>query len=282
MNPGKRRSGRILLTFPLQVSWTDGSGREFKGEGRTITINRHGASVQFAHSVRSGQIIRILNLASGKEANFRVVGPVAPVTDHGGKWGVEYVDPNENIWGVQFPPLAEGQNAEFGALLECAKCHTAVVLPVSLVEVEVLDTAGIIIRSCGHCQTTSTWSYADKDPVFSIYSLDEMMPSEARGQSLSKGRSDKRQHRSVALQVPVSIRDFYGSVEIAKSGNVSKGGFCFASEKEYLLGQGILVVCPYDPRSSNTETRARIVRRQEAQGTYRKVYAVKYVSTCEA
>ncbi len=88
--------------------------------------------------------------------------------------------------------------------------------------------------------------------------------------------ADRREHRRVAMRLPVRIRDYYGGVEITKSEDVSKGGFRFVSEKSYHLGQGIMVSCPYNPTSENLEVPAHIVRHQEMAGTNRKVYGVKY------
>jgi hypothetical protein len=98
---------------------------------------------------------------------------------------------------------------------------------------------------------------------------------EARAQASASG-PDQRRHRRVSLQLPVLVRDYYGGVEITKSENVSKGGFCFCSEKNYLFGQGLLVVCPYDPDASHIETHARVVRREEIEGMSRKIYGVRY------
>jgi c-di-GMP-binding flagellar brake protein YcgR len=74
------------------------------------------------------------------------------------------------------------------------------------------------------------------------------------------------------------IRDYYGGVEITKSENISKGGFCFVSEKNYHPGGGVLVVCPYNPSSQNIEMHATIVRLRTLEGTNRKVYGVRYDS----
>jgi hypothetical protein len=98
---------------------------------------------------------------------------------------------------------------------------------------------------------------------------------EALAQASGSG-AEQRRHRRVSLQLPAMVRDYYGGAEITKSENVSKGGFCFSSEKNYLFGQGLLVVCPYNSSASNIESHARVVRRQEVEGTNRKVYGVRY------
>ena len=81
----------------------------------------------------------------------------------------------------------------------------------------------------------------------------------------------------MALQLPVLVRDYSGAFEVTKSENVSKGGFCFTSEKTFLIGEGVMVACPYSGASNqNLEVSAKIVRRQNIDGSHRKIYGVRY------
>ncbi len=278
----KRRSDRLLLTIPLQVNWTDADGTAVSEDARSIALNRHGARIQTGRTLHAGQIVRLVNRLINRKADFRVVGPVSPRTEQGGEWGVELVDSHVNIWGIQFPPAPTGEAADSRALLECRHCHTAALLPLSLVEVEVLDTAGIISKQCQNCGTVSVWGYAEKQLAMGAPPGEAAMLAEAQAQidpSAAREAADRRKHRRVCLQLPVLVRDYYGGVEMTKSENVSKGGFCFASDKNYYMGQGIMAVCPYNSSASqNIEVRARIVRRQQIEGTQRKLYGVRYDS----
>jgi hypothetical protein len=258
-----------MITISLRVHGTDSTGAQFKADGRTVMLNRHGARIQIDRTPLSGSIVRLVNKTNHREADFRVVGPTAPRTEKSGEWGVEYVDPNDDIWGIRFPPI-EGEVADSAALLECRKCHVAVVVRLSLVEVEVLETAGTITRQCESCQMKTPWGYAEHQKALEGTNLAEAMAN------VASGGADNRRHRRVALQLPVRVRDYEGGVEVTKSDNVSKGGFCFVSEKTYLLGAGVIVECPYSPGSQSPEVRARIVRQHRIEGTNRKVYGVRY------
>jgi hypothetical protein len=270
----KRRSDRLMLTIPLEVRGVDAKGNPFRDEARTITLNRHGARVQITRPLRIGQTIVMMNLVGRRETEFRVVGPVSPITEQGGEWGVECVDLKENIWGIQFPPAPETEDADSKALLECRNCHAVALMRLSLVEVEVLETSGILSRPCLRCEEVTSWGYAEK--VVAMEPPGEAATA-AKEPPAAKGAEQRRHHR-VSLQLPVLIRDYYGGVEITKSENISKGGFCFVSEKNYHLGDGVLVVCPYNPSSQNIEMRAKIVRLRAVEGTNRKVYGVRYDS----
>lgn len=267
----KRRSERLLLTVPLRIRGRDAQDKEYFDEARTVTLNRHGARIQVVRPLISGQTVRLTNLVSRKEAEFRVVGPVSPRTEKGGDWGVECVDHRLDIWGIKFPPPAEDE-AESAALLECRRCHAVVLMRLSLVEVEVLGTSGLISKPCEACKETSTWGYAEKQVAMEGPPEETAMVAEAD----RSARGEQRRHRRVSLQLPVLVRDYYGGVEITKSENVSKGGFCFISESYHQVGEGVLVACPYSAAEHSIEVHAKIVRRAEIVGTNRHVYGVRY------
>ncbi len=243
-----------MLTVPLIVSGADRLGKRFKVDARTVTLNRHGALIDISRPLFTGQRIRIMNPIAQIEADFSVVGPVIPRTEKGGQWGVESLDSQANIWGIQFPPPLS-KPEEPSALLECRKCHRTEVQPVSLVEVEVLNTAGILNRPCANCGANTPWGYKESAFVRA---------------------TNQRRHPRVSVQLPVFVRDYYGGVEISKSQNVSKGGFCFVSEKNYHVGAGIMVVCPYRSSETPIEIPARVLRRSETAGTQAKVYGIRY------
>lgn len=261
-----------MLTVPLRVKGVDPQGKEFAEEARTVTLNRHGARIQITRPLVSGQTVRLTNLVCRRDADFRVIGPVSPRTEKGGEWGVECVDHSANIWGIQFPPPLAG-DADSTAILECRKCHGVALIPVSLVEVEVLETSGLLTKPCETCKKNSHWGYAEKQLAMGAPPDEAAMLAEAG--KTEKG-ADNRRHRRVSLQLPILVRDYYGGVEITKSENVSKGGFCFVSEKDHLVGEGVLVACPYSAAEHGIEIRAKIVRRTEFQGGPRKIYGVRY------
>ncbi len=266
-----------MITIPLRVHGKDFKGMPFKGDARSVTLNRDGARIQTSHPLAAGQTIRIENNLTRREADFRVVGPVAPPTEKGGEWAVEYVNNKENIWAIQFPPAKEGEGADSRALLECRKCHSVALVPLSLVEVDVLETSGLLTKHCQNCDATVPLGYAEKQVAMGAPAGESAMMSEAQvAVKAAATGAELRKHRRVCLQLPVLVRDYYGGVEITKSENVSKGGFCFASEKGYLLGQAVMAVCPYSTTTQNIEVRARIVRRSDVEGTQRKIYGVRY------
>lgn len=273
MQPEKRRSGRLKLTIPLRVHAKDEMGRTYQIDARTIILSRHGALINVSRPLRLGQVVELVNTTVRSGAFFRVVGPVSPPTEKGTEWAVEYVNPKENIWGVRFPAPQKERVDEPQALLECQACHSVAMSQISLEEADVLETSGILSRPCESCGKTTLCSFAVQALTLPAPAGEE--EASKKPATLVKGK-EQREGRRVSLQLPALIRDYYGGVEITKTANASKGGFCFASEKTYLVGQGIVVVCPYRENSEDMGVPARIVWRQDVAAIRRRYYGVRY------
>ena len=109
---------------------------------------------------RAARWCRLVNPLRHREAEFRVVGPVSPPVEQGGEWGVECGNPEANIWGINFPDPIEAGEAK--ALLECHTCHDVAMTQLSLVEVDVLETSGILSKPCRKCAASTPWGYPEK------------------------------------------------------------------------------------------------------------------------
>jgi len=279
-----------MLTVPLRVTGKDEHGQPFECKANTISLNRHGARMFIAKGLRGGQVVNVVNLMNRRQAPFRVAGPVVPVTDRGGEYGIlgpvlapnggtaeiglECLDPKIDLWGIHFPPPSAGDEIDSKALLACHVCNSAELVPLALVEVDVLETSGILTRHCQKCDDTGPWGYAASElPA-------ESVPDSTRIASGAEGgpatEAERRRNRRAVLQLPIRVRDYFGGVEIARSENVSKGGICFGTEKNYHPGEGIFVACPYDKRGQIIEVQALIVSRREVLKSNRKIYGVRY------
>jgi hypothetical protein len=280
----KRRSQKVKLSIPLRIHGTDGAGRPYECEARTVDLNRHGARIRISRLLAAGETIRVRNVSNRREADFRVAGPVSPLTKEGGvfgvlgpvsedpakrrSYGIECLDTSMNFWGITFPRAAEREPAPPSALLQCRKCQTTALLNISLVEVDVLETAGILSWPCETCGEVTPWGYAKKDP--------ETLPSRESPAGEAPQDLHFRKHRRVSLQLPMRIRKYSGEVEITKCEDISKGGLCFVSQKHYYTGEGILVACPYNPSGQNIEVEAQIVRQEDIEDTTRSIYGIKF------
>jgi hypothetical protein len=273
MEDQQRRSPRILLSIRVGVSGTDEDGRPFETSGRTVTVNRHGGCIRISHPLNSGQTICIVNEETGEQEQFRVIDPVAPPLDQLGDWGIECVNAEKNIWNIEFPPLLADSDAH--VLLECRRCQALALLSLSLVEVEVLETAGLLTKTCEDCRLPAPWGYPLR--TFALEGLpDQLAPRESSSDAQTM-RDRRRKYRRQA-QLPLRVRDYFGEIEFSRTENISHSGFCFSSLRTYRVGQGIVVICPFDGANEHPEIPARIVRAESASGSERHIYGARYVS----
>jgi len=95
----QRRSPRRELALPIRVFGTTAAGRDFSEDCVCVKVSRHGAQIRLTHSLIDEEQVRIINLRTKKEAEFRIVDLVSNPPDKPyADWGVEAVEPDENFW----------------------------------------------------------------------------------------------------------------------------------------------------------------------------------------
>lgn len=99
-----RRSSRIALTIPVEVSGADGGGAPVIERANTSTLSRYGACIFLQHKFAEGAEVYLSIPHLDRKQKCRVVWVVSPVPDTGlYETGVE-LESAENFWCVQFPP----------------------------------------------------------------------------------------------------------------------------------------------------------------------------------
>jgi hypothetical protein len=261
---GRRRSDRILIPLPIRVTGIDASGQPFEEEAVTVNCNQHGACISLIRSLVPEQRLRIRNLQNGLEDEFRVVGALRQVFGERWEWGVEALDPENNIWGIQFTPPPEAIQPK--ALICCVACESTVLASVSSVEYDVLLFTGTISRHCDRCGETTRWQPCQPQ------STGELADMASRSVPV---KQERRIHRRLKLAMLLRVRDSRGETETVQTEDVSKGGLCFSSKREYYVGGEICCTLPFAEKSTSAETRGRIVwRRRTSRGF---LYGVMFI-----
>ena len=103
LDPGRRRSMRVLLSVPIQVTGKDAQNLDFSEETRTLVVNAHGALISLAAKVAPGQQITVSNKSTRSSMDCRVVYLGNPAA---GKiqMGVEFLKACPSFWQIDFPP----------------------------------------------------------------------------------------------------------------------------------------------------------------------------------
>jgi hypothetical protein len=259
---GRRRSDRILAPIRIRVIGNDASGVAFAEETITVSFNQQGARISLTHSLLPDDIILILNRENEMEEEFRVVGLFHEVFGDRREWGVEALNPESPIWGIQFSLPAEGIQPK--VLIECAACKKAAQSPLSSIEYEVLLSTGLISRHCDRCGETTRWKPSEQV-------LTAEMITSSRPAAFTK---DTRKVRRLKLVMRVRVRNPWGVSDIAQTRDVSKAGLCFVSKARFGVGEQVYVTLPFADNQTPVETKGRIVWTSE--GTVGRFYGVCY------
>jgi hypothetical protein len=282
----RRGTERLLLTVPIRIIAFGASGGGFTEDTHTIDLNRAGARIALKRRVAPGDILRIVNLQTFAEADFRVVGPTRLDSGEVAEWGVECTEPGRNIWGIEFAAPVAAQSSRASALLLCQGCGKRAVSVLTLMEVEILDTTGALQRLCDQCGHISPWTYAaverppqppqPGDPAVSPPPVEPaVVPPQAQQ---PRGGIERRAHKRLPLKLPVLVHTIKGERELAKTENISKGGLAVCLALKLSVGEIVRVVCPYTEGGQNLEQRAEVRRRVTFFEGARWLYGMRYVT----
>ena len=98
----RRRTQRVLMRVPIRVSCPNAAS-QFDEQTHTLAVNVHGASILLFASVKNGQRLKLVNVATGDEAEC-IVAYVGRGKADRMEIGVSFVLANPRFWHVAFPP----------------------------------------------------------------------------------------------------------------------------------------------------------------------------------
>jgi hypothetical protein len=257
----RRDTERILLAIPIRVTAYGEGEKGFSEETHTIEINRGGARIALKHRVAPDETIRIVNLENLREADFRIAGPCRVESGETGDWGVECLEPERDLWEIKFSAPLETKQEQAGALLECEECGTQTFSVLRSFEVDAL-ASGSLQRLCQKCGGPTAWNHADvshrrKTPTVPEPAVEAVAGPEA-GQPEVKPAVGVREHKGLALKLPILVRNEKGEEEVTKTEIVSKGGVTVCLGIKLEVGDILTVYCPYSEGGLNFEQKAEV------------------------
>jgi PilZ domain len=269
----QRRTDRVVIRVLVRISGVDVTGEKFSEQGHTLTISRYGAAVALNRKLAPGLRLTIRPATSKKESSALVMGQM------GGQsvvhvYGIALLEPTVNLWGIQFPPLAESEVGLVRLLLECSACKAREVVHLNELETEVFETNHSLPRSCNQCAMWTLWRQTPSE-----------LPGHPGAQSetvleSSIARRDhpqnKRKHVRVRVKMEACIRHPGFEEEIVEVKDLSRGGLSFVSFKDYIEGSRIEVAVPYSKGKANIFVAARINRAEELQRKGLTKYGAQY------
>lgn len=261
-----RRTDRVSLTLLLEASGRNARGEEFKSPSKTLLINRGGAVIILDQELAPEQFIHLQRRApheSHRKGQVRVVGQFGHQKD-GYLYGVEIPDPSMDLWGVEFPAIAESTEAVARMLLECTYCRNREVVHMNDLELRAFETNRGIARHCKTCGVPSIWVQAPHEDE------DKLSPRRRRGSAADSpgaippgGEQRERERLRLKTRLTACIRQTGSDDELAVCEDISPVGMCFRSKRKYPADTAIDVAVPYSPEAANIFLPARVVYSEE-------------------
>ena len=152
-----RRSCRVAMSVPIRVYGIDYRGIDFMEDALTIIVNLHGAKIRLAHQLLPDAEIRLLSLPTGRDSIFRVVSKLHGSEPQFAYWGIESLQPDNNIWGVDIPELVTGKPIKVLVKLVCPNCSTRVPVIADEMILTSLHAKGAVDRTCEICKQFGQW-----------------------------------------------------------------------------------------------------------------------------
>lgn len=268
-----RRTERVLMKIPLEVSAKDLQGRAFTERTHTQLLNRHGASMLLRHVLASNSPLTIKNLQSGQTCRFRV--RTSGAENPGGlrEWGVELLDPVPNFWGISFMASdAGGGDQSIGSLLECMGCHCREMTRLTMEEYTALVNNNTSVRPCKWCEKDTDWKFVmiEDDTTSSSPVAQAEGAVQAAEAEAERRRADRR-----VVRMPVAIRHQDGREEKTVTENVSRSGICCAARMELTAGERAFLRLISDQGVGQAEFRAIVMWRRRMHETSGILYGMK-------
>jgi PilZ domain len=256
---GIRRSDRISLTMHLEAAGKDRDGHEFVAPARTMLVSRYGAAILLPHELHEGQefVLRRRSGGAQQESRVRIVARLGGDVD-GRLYGVAALEPEPNLWGIEFPSELTAEDGVTHVLLECSSCQTRQIAALTELDLKVFEAHHVVARPCKVCQSPTVWKQAAGE-------ASEQLPATQAPRKPAESESPlgARWKPRVQTRLPACIRQAGQPDDVGVCENISRSGLCFRSLKRYAKGSRIEVAVPYSQGAANVFLSANIIYVQE-------------------
>jgi PilZ domain len=260
-----RRSDRVSLTLLLDASGTDSHGKAFADPIRTLLINRTGAVIVLDRDLNADQQIHLKRKSpaeSHREADVRIVGQFGREKD-GFLYGIEILQGQNDLWGIEFPAIATSEEAVARMLLECSYCRAREVAYLNELDLRGFETNRGIARHCKACGVPSIWTQAPHEDEKKLTSRAARTRRDQKDVLPAAGEQRERQRMRMRTRLTACIRQAGADDELAVCEDISPIGMCFRSKRRFEADAPVDVAVPYAPDSANIFLPARIVYSEE-------------------
>lgn len=248
-----RQSDRVTLRLEVEASWYGSDGVAVQRRAESLLVSRNGGVIRLPEKLFTGQeltLTRKLEDDNLKTARVRIVAEIDREQD-GFLYAVSILEPRNDFWEIEFPPLQQGEEALARLLMECSFCQRREVAYLNEMELKSFEIRRCVARVCKHCDAPSIWVEAQADAR-----VQEVLPARA---AVEERLLPRRNRTRVRARVLACIRQRGFQEEVVVCEDLSKGGISFRSRNKYPEGTRMEVAVPYTPGAGAIFVPIRIV-----------------------
>ena len=312
MTESTRRSTRIPKQLAILLVGSDFEGRVFSEKTKTVVLSRHGAGIVSEYKLYAEQELVIRVVETNKEAEVRVVGQLAAQSGVY-TYGVAFLDPNVDLWGLEFATATEAEMLARRTLLECSGCKGREIVDQTDLESDVFAINKSLMRYCKKCGSSTLWKQASGDveaPTAGAISEPRETTGSGAGSSSAgmSGRTldsagakasqvavastvestgpatapparqeNRRKHVRTKVNFKACVRYQNFTEDIVTCEDMSRGGLRFKSRQRYVERAKIEIAAPYSAGTPPIFVTAQIVFVQELRAERMFRYGVAYL-----
>jgi len=287
----RRKTERVFLRIPISVRGLNNQGDSFTEEAATVEINRDGARIGLANTLRPDSELEVTNLINHFTTILQVSERCPQSYDGLPEWSVKFLTPMHDFWGIVFEDKNPEDERGISALLTCQLCGRQELVAISHSEYETLSSRLFIPRLCPHCRIVGRWEVGSlgegrggqpvpiqTNPPATGDAAQQAQASEAAAESEGMATekvavaepegAERRAARRLALKVPLLVKSPTGDTEQTETSDVSKTGMSFTTGLNLVLGDLVQVTVGYGVAENPPVQATRVIwRRPEDQGS---------------
>lgn len=247
--PGKRRSDRVLIAIPIDLSATDLHGGRFTEACFTEMVSLHGASVALPRRASPNHPVTLRRSSQDLHVQARVLGQLGILTGlH--LYGIAFTEEAPDFWGINFPPVDQNDQSLAKTLLMCSDCGKQLIFTLNEIEFRVFEANQRLSFGCKTCGRNVVWTPVPKEP------------RRRRRDSEPSGPQNRKFLRT-KMKATACIQESERDDDIVEVLNISRGGVSFRGSRAYQVNTWIQFAVPYTSGAANIFVAGRIAWRKD-------------------
>ena len=245
----KRRSDRVVVAIPIDLSATDMKGSRFTESCVTEMVSLHGASVALPRRASPDHPVTIRRRSLDVEVPARILGQLG-IRPGLHIYGIAFTVDAPDFWGIRFPPINQSDDLMAKTLLRCSECGKRLIFTLNDIEFRVFAANQRLTFGCETCGHNVAWI-----PV----------PAEVGSTETHAGPGglQNRKHTRTKMRAMACIQETGRPDDIVDVLDISRGGVSFRGTRPYEVNSWIQFAVPYTPDAANIFVSGRIAWRKD-------------------